>query len=346
MRVGLRGDGPLDPFIIATGLVPQPVYEGFMAFAMARAVMAGTSLGVFAALEERPDDAEGIAKRLGLQADGTDVLLHALHTLGYVERHDDGAYANTKVTRRYLLPGERSVEDWTASFSYDMWDTFAELERVLRTGESQSIHTKEADDGYWERYMRGLHQIARLGATRVAKMLSLGDPRSGLDLAGGHGAFSVALCKRHPELRMTIVELEGAARIGRAIVAEADMGDRVTFVVEDLFESDLGTGHDVVMANNILHHFSAEDCVRALRRAKEALASGGTVAVVELERPPEGKRGDQVGALSGLLFYVSSRARTWSAASLVGFMEDAGLERVKARHHPELAGSVLVVGRA
>lgn len=345
MRVGIVPDGPLDRVALAAGLVPRPVFEGFVAFAAARAIMAGTSLGVFAALAERPDDAAGLAERLRLTREGADVLLTALASLGYVDERG-GLFHAGAVARRHLLPGPRSVEAWTGSFSYDMWDVFAQLEDVVRGGAAQGIHDKPAGDPYWERYMRGLAQLARLSAPAVARLLALRDPHSVLDLAGGHGAYSVALCRRHPALRATIVELEGAAAHGRALVAEEGMADRVRFEVGDVFSADLGSGHDAAMANNLLHHLAADACVALLSRAREALRPGATVAVLEFERPAPGERGDPVGALTGLLFHVASGARTWTARDLAGFLARAGFTGVRARWHPELPGSVLLLGRA
>jgi len=345
MRVGLRAESPLDRAAIATGLVPQPIFEAYLAPAMARAIMAGTRLGIFAALAARPDDSAGLAERLQLQRDAVDVLCTALHELRYLDRRSD-QWHNAKRTERYLLPADRSVEIWTGEFGYDMWDAFADLERVARTGEHQGLHVKNPDDPYWDRYMRGLHQIARLGAPRMAKMLRLRNPTRLLDLAGGHGAYATALCRRHPGLQATVVDLEGGARRGRTIVAQEGMADRVTYVVGDLFETDLGDGYDAAMANSILHHFDPEACVTLLRRARSALTPGATMAVLELERPAPGRRGDQIGALTGLLFYVTSGARTYTADELRDLFARAGFKRVRARRHPELAGSVLVTGRA
>jgi SAM-dependent methyltransferase len=345
VRVGIVPDGPLDRVALAAGLVPRPVFEGFVAFATARTIMAGTSLGVFAALAEQPDDAAGLASRLGITAAGADVLLAALASIGYLDERD-GRFHVTSVVRRHLLPGPRSVEEWTGSFSYDMWEVFGRLEDVLRGGSAQRIHAKAPDDPYWERYMRGLAQLARLGAPAVARLLALRDPHTVLDIAGGHGTYSVALCRRHPGLHATVVELEGAAVHGRRLVAEAGLADRVRFEVGDAFSADLGRGHDAAMVNNLLHHLDAEASVELLRRAREALRPGGTMAVLEFERPAAGERGDAVGALTGLLFHVASGARTWSARELAGFFARAGFTGVRARWHPELPGSVLLLGRA
>jgi O-methyltransferase len=129
-------------------------------------------------------------------------------------------------------------------------------------------------------------------------------------------------------------------------VEEEGMADRIEFRVGDLFEIDLGTGHDIAMANSIVHHFSPEENVRMLRRARGALRSGGTMAVLELDRPAPGKCGTQLGTLTGVLFYVTSRARTYTGAEIAEFFEQAGFSNVRQKRHPRLSGQVLVVGHA
>jgi SAM-dependent methyltransferase len=346
MRIATRADNPFERLAMAAGQVPTPLFDTYVAFFTARAVMAGASLGIFAALAERRDDAAGLASRLDLDPAGVDVLVTALHALGYLEAADGGRFAVTATTRRWLLDDETSVAGFATVFDYDMWDHIGRMEEGIRSGQPIGLHERPADDPYWERYMRGLFELSRLGSDTTARLIGARDPRSALDLAGGHGEYSMALCRRHEGLKATIVDLEGAARIGRRIVEEQDMADRVAFQVGDVFETNLSEGHDIAMANSIVHHFDEERNVALLRRAREALRPGGTMAVLDLERPEPGKRGTQLGTLTGLLFYVTSHARTYSGGEITAFFEAAGFERVRARHHPRLAGSVLVLGRA
>ena len=345
MRVGLRLEGPIERIAGAANLVPTPFFESFGALATARAIMAGASLGLFAALDERPDDAAGLAERLSLDPHGVDTLLTALHALGYVRRRGERFEVSGEV-KRWVLPGKRSVGEYVGSFNYDMWEAFDALERVIRGEDPQRIHAKADDDPYWERYMRALFQLSKLNGGDVARLIGAKDPRRLLDLAGGHGGFAMAMCRRHPELHATVADLPGAAKIGRAIVAEEGMSERVDYLVGDMFETELGEGYDVATAHAILHHFDPETNVTLLRRARAALREGGTMAVLELERPGEGEKGTPLGTLTGLLFCVTSGARTYSGDEIASWFDAAGFSNVRQRHHPKITGNVLVVGEA
>jgi ubiquinone/menaquinone biosynthesis C-methylase UbiE len=314
--------------------------------AMARAIMAGASLGIFDALAEKPDDADGLARRLKLDPRGTDILLVALHSLGYVD-HRGGTYRNAAAVEKFVLPdSKQSLRAYIEDFNRDMWEEFSRTEEAIRSGETTGLHERPPDDPYWERYMRGLFDLTRLGGEEVARMIPARNPKRMLDLAGGHGGYAIAMCRRHGDLTVTIAELEGAARIGREIVREQGFEDRIEFLVGDMFETDLGSGYDVAAAFEILHHFDEDVNVELLTRAHEALREGGTVAVLEQERPPTGERGSTIGALTGLLFYTTSRARTYTADELATFIEAAGFDRVRCRRSQRFPGHVMITGRS
>jgi ubiquinone/menaquinone biosynthesis C-methylase UbiE len=346
VRVATKAENVPERLALAAGLVPTPLLETFEAMAMARAIMAGASLGIFDALAERPDTADGLARRLKLDGRGTDILLVALHALGYVEDRD-GKYRNSPAVEKYvLLDSPQTLRAYVEDFNRDMWDEFSRVEDAVRTGETSGLHSRAPDDPYWDRYMRGLFDLTRLGGDEVAKMIPARSPKRMLDLAGGHGGYAIAMCRRHSDLRVTIAELEGAARIGRKIVGEQGMADRIEFLVGDMFEADLGAGYDVATAFQILHHFDEDRNVELLTLARQAVREGGTVAVLEQERPPAGERGTSIGALTGLLFFITSRARTYTADELSTFVEAAGFNRVRQRRSQRFPGHVVVTGRA
>jgi SAM-dependent methyltransferase len=328
MRTGIRPENPVEAAALAAGMAPEPLFDAYAALMMARTLMAATALGVFDALAEEPDTAEGLAGRIGGDREGLEVLLPALASMGYLDP-DGPRYRVARRTRRTLLPGgSMPLRDWMA-FTADMWDAFSGLEDKLRGAAPQDIHDFPADDSYWERYMRGLFELSLLTRGDVARAIGARSPKRLLDIAGGHGGFAMALCDRHDGLRATIAELEGAARIGRRIVDEQGYADRIEFRVGDVFEGDLGGPYDLATAFSIVHHFSPERNVALLRRAREALRPGGRMAVFELERPAEGKRGSQLGTLTGVLFYVTSGARTYTGDEIAGFLGEAGFTKVR-----------------
>ena len=181
-----------------------------------------------------------------------------------------------------------------------------------------------------------------MGADVVARALPLKKPELLLDLAGGHGRHAEALVRRHPTLHATVAELEGAARLGRKRVDRAGLADRIDYLEGDLFETDLGTGYDVVTAHSVLHNLQPDSCVRLLRRAHDALEPGGLCAVLDMDRGTH----TRIGELGALLFHVlEPGTRTWTVDELKGYFRGAGFARVRVKRPPRLAGSVLMLAR-
>ena len=184
------------------------------------------------------------------------------------------------------------------------------------------------------------YQLARLSSDEVAKAVELDEGATSLlDVAGGHGEFSMALCRRHPELQATIVDLPGSARIGREIVAEVAMSERVKFVEGDMFEADLGGPHDGALCFNIVHHLTPESARRLFQRVAGSLRPGAPLCVLDLyDRPPD--KHPDLGSMLGLFFHLTSGADTYTADEVCDWLATSGFsspQRKTLRRLPGLA---------
>jgi len=305
-------------------------------------------LGVFEALHEAPASAAELAERLGLDELGADTLLTTLSTLGYVEREGE-RFRNTDVTERLLV---RDSPESIATFVGDQgdlhWQVLDLLPDALRTGRPYAMHEQRRDDAErWEAYIRGLFEISRAEHAANAALVPVEEPRSQMDVAGGHGAFSMAMCDRHPGLRSTVVDLPPSAAVGRRIVAEQGYADRISFREGDVFELGLGDADslDVVSVFNLAHHLPEERNRELCRMARAALQPGGCMVIGDSARPEPGEPVSEHGAISSLLFYAWSHSRNFTPSEIRGWMEAAGFQDVDVHRNERSPWRVLVVGR-
>jgi hypothetical protein len=219
MRLSLRGDNLLERLVLRTGLVPAPAAEAWGGMALSAMLVTAVELGVFSRLATGPASAEELRVELELAAPGLAALLDCLHSGGYL-RLRGGQYQLTRVARRWLAPqAPLSVADFVAGTG-DYWTWWQRLPEVIRTGTPVGHHDADPDDPYWRRYLTGQYQLARLSAGEVARKLRVPPhARTVLDIGGGHGAYPIELCRRHPALTATVLDLPGSARIGRELVA-------------------------------------------------------------------------------------------------------------------------------
>jgi cyclopropane fatty-acyl-phospholipid synthase-like methyltransferase len=210
----------------------------------------------------------------------------------------------------------------------------------VRNGHHVELHDKPPDDPYWRSYIRGQYQLARLSSAEVAKAVPLArNAHSLLDVAGAHGEFSMALCRQHPGLKATVVDLPGSARVGREIVSGAGMDDRVHHVEGDMFEADLGGPHDGALCFNIVHHQTPEQARELFARIRAALRPGAPLCVLELYDRPDGQKPNS-GSILGLFFHLTSGADTYTVAQVSTWLADSGFgpaEKKTFRTLPSLA---------
>lgn len=96
------------------------------------------------------------------------------------------------------------------------------------------------------------------------------------DIGGSHGYFSVAICRRHPGLRATVLDLPSAIEHAAPLLDAEGMSDRVQLVAGDALADDLDAkAYDVVFLMSLVHHFD-EAANRAL--AERSLAPCDAVA--------------------------------------------------------------------
>src|SRR5947209_7223371 len=187
-----------------------------------------------------------------------------------------------------------------------------------------------------------LGAVARSPATaeEVARALKLPPrPRSLLDVAGGHGWFAAALCARHEGLRATVVDLAPSAAVGRQIIAENGLSERVGHVEGDMFAVDLGGPHDAALCFDIIHHLSPEQVVLLFGRVRRALRPGATLAVLDMFRDP-GRRPRASASFFRLFFHPTSGADIYSREQLAEFLAQAGFgapRRRRVRSIPDQA---------
>jgi SAM-dependent methyltransferase len=325
---------------------PDPFVDSFTALVSARALISAAMLGVFEALHEAPASAGELAQRLGMDALGADTLLTTLSTLGYV-RADGERFGNTDVSERLLVrDSPESIATFVGEQGDLHWQVLDLLPDAVRDGRAYAMHEQRHDDSQrWEAYIRGLFEISRPEQDANAALVPVGSPRRLVDVAGGHGGFAMAMCRRHPGLEATVLDLPPSAAVGRKIVAEQGFADRVSFVEGDVFELGLGEDLDVVSVFNLIHHLPQERDRELCRMARAALRPGGVLVIGDSARPEPGDQLSPHGAVSSLLFYAWSHSRNFAPSEVRGWLEQAGFEDVEVHRNVRSLWRMVVTGR-
>jgi SAM-dependent methyltransferase len=304
-------------------------------------------LGVFDALHESPASPAELAERLSLDPLGAETLLTTLQTLGYVEAAEHERLRNTAVSERQLVSSSpESIATFVGAQADLHWETLGLLPEAVRDGKAYAMHEERPDEtDRWRAYIRGLYEISRPEHEANAAMVPVEEPRRLVDVAGGHGGFSMAMCRRHPGLRATVLDLPPSVAVGREIVEEEGFSDRISFREGDVFEAGVGEDVDVVSVFNLIHHLPEERDRELCRMARAALRPGGVLVIGDSARPEPGDQLSPHGAVSSLLFYAWSHSRNFSPSEVRGWMEEAGFEEVEVHRNVRSLWRMVVTGR-
>jgi SAM-dependent methyltransferase len=325
VRLDAVGENPIERIVARTNAVPRPLLHTQMAYTLARVIMAATRLGIFEALDTQPIEARQIAQRCATDPRATEKLLFALAAAGYA-RASNGGYALTPLSRKWL---RRDSPDCLADkllLQFAEWEWMERSEDYVRSGRPLELHdTLEADQ--WPAYQRGMRAVASAFAAELARRLPVPKAASDmLDIGGSHGYYSVVLCRRHDGLRAVVLDLPEAVEHAAPLLAAEGMGERVIHRSGNALTDDLGSEtYDLVLASQLVHHFSEDQNRELAVRVARALRPGGIYAILDAFRPSSPKGAGQIGALLEFYFALTSQSGTWTPQEMADWQRDAGL---------------------
>ena len=344
MQYGVIPTSLAERVALLAGAVPLPIIDLSFGVLKARMIMAGVRLGIFDALAERHHSCETLAAALALDVECTELLLRCLTYAGYLELRDN-RYSLTALARNTMVTGARRDLTGFAQWHYTQWEFIEHLETLIRTGEGVDFHASMTDPAAWGHYQKAMLEVARFDAPILARRIPVqpGATRL-LDIAGSHGLMGAVIARKHPPMRSTVIDLPAAIDHARRLAKVEGHSDIVEHREGNLLEDDYGTGWDVVLLSNILHHFTPDRVRQVLSRAHHAAADGGTVAIWELERPGRHHKPNEGDGVA-LFFRLTSSAAAYSGEEYAGWLRDAGFTRARIVRPALRPGTVLVHAR-
>lgn len=326
MKIKNQPENLLEWIALRANLAPTPLIDTQVAFNAARAIMAAAELGIYETIGRSSKTADEIATACKTHAEATKHLLNCLVGIGYLQWNNEKYSLKTKYYK-WLLKESESNLIGKLRFQLIEWEWMGKLEEYVRTGRPLDLHGT-ASEREWKLYQEGMRDLSFNAAKELAPKIPVPkDATNMLDIGGSHGLFSIELCKRHPGLSSTIMELPGAIDAASAIAKRYDTTNRVNYVAGNALTDDLGAAkYDLVMINNVVHHFTDEQNNLLAKKVTRALKPNGIYAIGEFIRAEKPGAGGLVGATTGLYFSLTSSSGTWSVSEIEAWQKNAGLK--------------------
>jgi 2-polyprenyl-3-methyl-5-hydroxy-6-metoxy-1,4-benzoquinol methylase len=325
MRSGAIPENLVEFILSPFGVLPTPLVDTFQAIVRARAIMVATKLGIFEALQDGPKSAIETAQHTETDRRAMEKLLNCLVGAGYL-RFASSRYRLSPTARRWMLKSSRVSLHDNMLHRFLEWDAVESFEDFVRTGKPLNVHENLSKE-QWEAYQCGMRSLAGLAAPEVARRLPVPlTAKAMLDVGGSHGYYSVAICRRHPQLQSMILDLPSAIEFAKPILERERMGDRISHRACDVLTADLGTNQwDLVFSSQLVHHFDEPTNVQLMERIAQTLRPGGVAAIVEILRPSSPNEAGETGAVLDLFFATTSLSGCWSWQEIAGWQRRAGL---------------------
>lgn len=228
--------------------------------------------GLFAELDTPRSNGQ-LADALGVEQRLLAPLCGLLHQAGFLERHDD-TWTLPDDVRFYLAqpgPFDQQAVVHNLAETLSLW---GRLDEVLESGPL----APSREGGFGGSFLPALAAESLTGeAQRTAEILArvpgMDQACNLVDLGGGHGLYSLALCALLPLLRAEILDQEPARTPAETFIARFGDG-RTRFTAANIFQDSLGENRDAVL----LFYNPAGKRADMLERIHACLATGGIFA--------------------------------------------------------------------
>jgi len=265
------------------GLNPAPILALSTAYWDSQTLLTANRMGLFALLANEKMTLEQVASGLNTQIKGTRMFLNACIALGMVEE-SDAKYGCTELSKAFLTPGNPGYLGDALRYSDDLYNTWGNLEQVLKTGvpDMPTENYTGEDLEQTRHFVYGMHNRAMGIGRMMVDLVDLSDRKKMIDVGGGPGTYSALFAQGNPQLHSLVLDLPGVLKIAREIIESLGVSDQVTTSDLDYMKDDFPVDNDVVLISGVFHRESEETCRGFIRRAYNALETGGMLIVSDV----------------------------------------------------------------
>ena len=314
-------------------LGPENINELARMFWYSAILRAGIKLDVFSILDKDALTSDELAESIGASPGYVHAFVDSCVVLGVLGQSEN-RYSNSPLTSRFLVKGKREYVGDHALHHTNTWASWGRLDEVIKEGKTLlPFETGFVDTAtYWTNYMMGQHNRAASGqAEQLVRNVDLSGKRRLLDLGGGTGSYSIALCEANPDLDAVVADQREPLEIAAPLVKEHDLEGRVTLLEGDFFERDLGADYDVVLISGVVLIKDEEACRRLFKLANDLLVPGGMIIIQDYIRmgdSPERKKLDTLENMYVLVAFDPG-AGDREGEELASWIRDAGFENTR-----------------
>ena len=219
----------------------QKAADGYRRYAVLHTAL---EMGLFGHMKDwkRPED----LANSGFDPEITSLVCGILCDMGFLDE-ENGKYRNTNGTSYYMDPSSPLYLGRTFRMIDEGLESFSDLSKAIKNGNVEP----KPDENRFLRSMTAFGDFSKGGFIRELMdymgKLEFPDGTSILDVAGGHGLYSVAIKSTCPSCNVTYFDRFEGAEVARRFFRsyEAD----IPIVVGDYYKGDIPGVYDVLVSS-------------------------------------------------------------------------------------------------
>lgn len=130
--------------------------------------------------------------------------------------------------------------------------------------------------------------------------------------------------------------------VAKENAAAAGVGSRYQTLPGSAFDVDYGTGYDVVLLTNFLHHFDPATCETLLRKVHAALAGNGRAVILEFVPNDDRVSPPLVASFSMMMLGSTPHGDAYTFPEFEQMVRHAGFRTVELHPLPPTLEQVVV----
>src|SRR3984885_7689148 len=257
---------------------PERIFGAINAYQQTEALKTAVELELFTAIQEGNAAAATIAKRCAASERGVRILCDFLTIHGFLIKTGN-EYALTPDSAFFLNRNSPAYVGGTIEFLLTARLREGHMrmtEAVRRGGTALGEGTLERENPDWVKFAQAMMPLMNMPAeTMAAELRKGGESHKILDIAASHGIFGIAAAKQNPAAHIYAVDWKNVLEVATKNAQAMGVTDRYHLLAGSAFETDFGSGYDLVLIANFLHHFDSTTCTTFMRKVHAALNPGG-----------------------------------------------------------------------
>jgi SAM-dependent methyltransferase len=331
------------------GQDPNVLQQLMFAYLKSALLRTAIHLELFTHIAHGQKTASALALAAGADERGVRIVADALSAIGLLTK-STGEYALTPLVEMMLVKDSPAYAGAFTRITLNprLWAAVGQLTETVRTGVPPETIVDVPGHEFWEEFSIASAGISLAGAQAVVEHLGL-DPNSPaeiLDVAVGSGVYGFTALERLPRAHLTSLDWENVLAQARRIAEQRGVANRVTWLAGSAFDTPLPAAHfDAILMSHFLHHFSAAENTKLLRRLLAALKPGGRLIVHDFV-PDEARASHEPALLFAIIMLSTTRqGDVYTPGEYRSQLEDAGFRDVMLHPLPFGGSSVLVATR-